>query len=232
MSEFKTCSDLDVWRRDIVAHISGCLQGALAARGSAVLCVSGGSTPVPIYNALSEQDLDWANVDIALVDERWVEPDHSASNEKLIRETLLINNAASARLTGMKLAGTHIDAEARLNENYNALGGLFDVVLLGLGSDGHTASLYPHAKGLSAALDTDKIVAAITANRSEVSGEYVERMTLTGPAIASAKSIILALRGKEKKRVWESALLPGDNHDMPIRVFNELDSLTVYWVAS
>lgn len=227
------CETQDQWEHEITSAISNALQAAIKLRGKASLVVSGGSTPKPIYELLSQEDLDWKNVHIALADERWVEPDHPASNEKLIRETLLKNKAKAASFIPMKTAHTSPqEAVTFVNEAYKTLSFPFDVVLLGMGPDGHTASLFPHAASLSLALNTEDIVAPIKAQKSGVTGVHLDRMTLTGPSIATTRTIILALKGQEKKKAYNQANICQDAHEMPVSLFLKADNFNAYWTPS
>ena len=228
-----TCDSPDQWIDDIVEVITESLETGIRTRGRASLLVSGGLTPVPIFRKLNVQNPDWSKVDIALVDERWVPPHHPASNEKLVRETLLVNKAGSASFTGMKTGhGSPREAVDRIEEAYTRLPRPIDIVLLGMGVDGHTASLFPNARGLARALNTSSMVAAVTARKSQVTGEHIERMTLTGPAIGCSRTVILALRGDKKRHVLEEAQKPGDSHNMPIRAVLGGSNLRIYWTDS
>lgn len=228
------CSTHEEWRHRITSSILKTLSTAIKLRGKASFLVSGGSTPRSIYEKLSgEEGLDWNRVHLALVDERWVDPDHQASNEKLIRETLLQGKPSASLFTEMKSdhATPHLAADS-INEAYQKLPFPFDVVLLGMGSDGHTASLFPFSTGLENAINTVDIVAPITARKSSVTGNHLNRMTLTGPAIATAQSVILALKGEGKKIAYDQALNCEDIHAMPVSIFLGADNLVTYWTES
>lgn len=210
------------------------LAQALASSGKATLLVSGGSTPAPLYEALSSADLDWVNIHIALVDERWVNKQHNASNEALICRSLLINNASRAPFTGMKTAAARaLDGCAETETLYRALPRPFTLAILGMGNDGHTASLFPHAEGLSAALNTssEQLTAAILAKQSEVTGLNTERLTLTLAGLLQAQRLIMLVTGAEKLSVFRAALAGGPVADMPVRAILLQDKVPVnlYW---
>jgi 6-phosphogluconolactonase len=210
------------------------LAEALAGNGSATLLVSGGSTPAPLYEALSLSDLNWKNIHVALVDERWVDREHGASNEALIYRALLINNARQAPFVGMKTqAARAADGCAETEARYRNLPRPFTVSILGMGSDGHTASLFPHAEGLAEALATESglLTAAIVAKRSAVTGPNTERLTLTLTGLLQSERLILLLTGEDKLAVFRVAQADGAVEDMPVRALLRQDKVPVelYW---
>jgi len=213
----------------LAARIAGLLREGVHRRGQATLAVSGGSTPVPLFGRLAETDLPWDKVTVSLVDERWVEPKDPDSNEHLVRTRLLRHKAAAARFVPMKTP----DATARQGEATCALlqqeiPRPCDCLILGMGNDGHTASLFPGAANLETAVDlhSGRICMAI----QPPSVPY-ERMTLTLPAILASRQIFLHLQGEEKKKVLALAQAAGDARQMPIRYVlrQETTPLTVYW---
>ena len=209
-----------------------CLEQALNARGHATLLLSGGSTPAPLYRALSGADLDWSAVDVALVDERWVERDDPASNERMLRETLLQGPAAAARFTGMKNNHPNpFTGEAECNRAYARLRLPFDAALLGMGPDGHTASLFPNAEGLADALGKQLHCAGIRAQRSEVTGTHLERMTMTPWSLLQCRRLLLLITGEEKWAVYCRARQNGANDALPVSLLLQQDRVpvTVYW---
>ncbi len=209
---------------DMEAHlawlIAAGLKLALAKTGAASLALSGGSTPRGLYTRLSRVKLDWQNVQVTLVDERFVPPDHKASNEFLVRETLLQDRAAKAQFHGLWREGETIEKAAQsCDDALRKLSSPFDVTVLGMGDDGHTASWFPNAQGLAAALDpkTDRLCLPIMAQNCLVAGEHVHRLTLTLPVIAKARLCVLALRGEGKAATYARALEDGPVEAMPMR---------------
>ncbi|CAG1021015.1 6-phosphogluconolactonase [Methylococcales bacterium] len=218
----------------LVAECQDVLSEAISKHGAATLLVSGGGTPAPLYEALSKTELNWKKIKIALVDERWVDQDHAASNEALIRRTLLINNAKTAEFTGMKTAAKTANAgQAETEVLYRKLPQPFSLAIVGMGPDGHTASLFPHAKGLAGALntDSDNLTAAISANQTEVTGSNTERLTLTLPALLKTDRVIILFTGEDKLAVFSAAQQPGPIEDMPIRALLHQEQVPVelYW---
>jgi 6-phosphogluconolactonase len=215
----------------LVDRIAELLSQAIAERGQASFLVSGGSSPRAVYEALAERDLDWSKVVVALVDERWVPFEHAASNEAFIRKHLLRTNAAAASFVVMKTDdSTAALGLATCEARYAALPGDADVCLLGMGSDGHTASLFPHAKGLDLAMSlaTTARCAVIHAHASEVTGAHTERMTLTRAYLARAKKRILLISGPEKRDVYNAVKANHDSSATPVSAFLQTE-LDVYW---
>ena len=208
--------------------IADALIDAIARRGSAVFMGSGGRTPGPIYETLSEADLDWARVQIGLCDERWVDVDHAASNGAMIQQPLIQNKAAAATYIAMKVAGDDpFAATDAVNELYIDAS-LTDVMLLGMGPDAHTLSWFAGGRGYESAIDPDttSVVAAVEAIESIVTGPNLLRMTLTQPCVAYARRVLLLITGADKRAVFESAPV-----DAPISHMNRAagDALTVFY---
>lgn len=218
----------------VAQAIATSLADALQARGQASLAVSGGTTPAAAYALLSEADLDWSAVTVGLVDERWVETSDPRSNENLLRQHLLQNKAAATRLLGMKTdARSPMGAIPEISQCYQALSEL-DVVVLGMGEDGHTASWFPNSIGLAAALDVSNPdpVCAIDATGSAVAGDYPQRLTLTASAIARAKRAFLLIFGDRKMDVLTASLDDGGSLvSLPINHAIGLlgDRLSIHW---
>lgn len=209
---FSSSIELAVNLADVVAAR---LAGALSARKQASLVVSGGSTPKPLFNELSRKKIDWHNVTITLADERWVETTDSSSNEHLVRSLLLQNEAAGARFIGLKNSASFAaDGEQVSHEALNAIPRPFDTVILGMGDDGHTASLFPGAKRLSMAMDIQSGRNCIALTPPDAPHD---RMTLTLPALLDSREIILHVTGDRKKTILDRALVEVAPNDMPIR---------------
>lgn len=213
-------------------HTVSALQEAIAERDTASFLVSGGSSPAPIYKRLSEADLAWDKVQVALVDERWVDIDHDKSNEAFIRQTLMQNKAAQATLLGMKNSALSAgDGVAKCESDYQKLPSPFDVTVLGMGPDGHTASLFPHAQGLAESLETTNLCCAINAIKSEVTGDCTERMSLSLKGILNSRHLLLLISGDEKLATYRAALAGDDINEMPVRAVLQQSQVPVivYW---
>jgi 6-phosphogluconolactonase len=214
---------------ELADRIAIALTKSIAAHGHASLAVSGGSTPVQLFERLSEMNLPWQKVFITLVDERWVDPSELDSNERLVRQHLLQNRAAPATLIGLKnAAATAREGEAECEQRLHEVLRPFTTLILGMGNDGHTASLFPQAEQLPLATDMDsgKTCLAITPAAAPH-----DRMTLTLPAILNAEEIILHITGQEKKEVLAKAQAAGPAEEMPIRFVlrQQTTSVTIYW---
>ncbi|MFA7316563.1 MAG: 6-phosphogluconolactonase [Sulfuricella sp.] len=229
MPEFKEFNDSATLVAALANQVAELLRSGIRERGRASLAVSGGSTPVPFFAALSEMALDWEKVVITLADERWVDPAEADSNEHLVRRHLLQNRAAAASFVGLKTgAATAVQGEQECEDRLALLPRPFDALILGMGNDGHTASLFPQAArlGEALALDSGKLCMGITPPVAPH-----ERMTLTLPALLHSRRIILHLVGAEKRAVYERALANGPVAEMPIRaVLGQTTApVTVFW---
>lgn len=205
------------------------LNQAITAKGHAVLVVSGGTTPVQLFDVLSMQDVSWKQVMITLVDDRFVAPDNARSNEKLVREHLLQNNATQAVFVSLYGPAQNASVAAVTAANrIDAIPKPFDVVVLGMGNDGHTASFFRGGNRLDQAIDpeTRAIVLPMVA---EGAGE--PRLTLTLPLLTSANLLILHIEGQKKLAVLEEALAGDDVMQMPVRAIfaHAKQPVQVYW---
>jgi 6-phosphogluconolactonase len=182
--------------------IADALNQAIAARGAACAALSGGATPEPAYRALAALPLDWPRVTFLLVDERFVPPDHAASNEGMLRRALAPALNAGARLVPMFAANASLaEAARRANENYARQ--RIDIALLGMGEDGHVASWFPHSPELEAALDAANGATVIAVHAPGAAGSS-ERLTMTLAAIARAKQRLLLIAGPAKRALIEN----------------------------
>jgi 6-phosphogluconolactonase len=204
------------------------LRQAIAERGAALLAVSGGTTPQLYFAALSQEPIDWSRVTVTLVDERRVPDDHPRSNARLVRQNLLLNLAAAAQFA--PLADSRLTAEQELAAARARIAALpmpADLVVLGMGDDGHTASWFPGGVGLAEAMDSAAraLVAPISAP-----GAAEPRLTLTGRVVLRARRIALQIEGPNKQATLARALQDGPVEDMPIRAVlrQAADRLTIF----
>ncbi|MGP0172514.1 6-phosphogluconolactonase [Pseudomonas sp. NCHU5208] len=206
-------------------QVAAALREAVAERGHATLVVSGGRSPVAFFQALSAQALPWNKVLVSLADERWVPVSHADSNEALVRRHLLQGPAAEAHLLGLYRSAGSLEQAAELTEQ--ALRELppIDVLVLGMGTDGHTASLFPGSPNLPQALQADCPRRCLPMLAPSVPHQ---RLTLTLPVLKAARLQILAIEGQNKLAVLEQALQQRDPHSMPINAFIDAP-LNIYW---
>lgn len=226
MREFESSAEL---ARALADRVRLFLTSAMEIQGRAVLAVSGGSTPVPVFEELAASALDWKNVTITLVDERYVPPDHPRSNEKLVREHLLKGNAAAARFVPLfdPSAASLTSAADNASSSIRQLGKI-DASILGMGVDGHTASFFPGGDNLAVALDMAS-PRHVVAMRAAGAGE--PRLTLTLPVIVGSAFLALHVEGAHKRETLELAMTAGPAETLPIRAV--LDSagarLEIFW---
>lgn len=225
LMEFENPSALDV---ALVSKVTKLLTRAINEKGTTSLVVSGGRTPVAFYHLLSQQILDWSKVVVTLADERWVEADHSESNEKLVRENLLINEAHTAKFIPLK--NSAIDAvtgEERAERDIDPIG-QFTLVILGMGADGHTASLFPGAETLELGLDMNSGRTAIAVTPPAAPHQ---RMSLTLPRLLNSQQIIIHISGAGKQNVLQAAQAGNDVAKLPVRAIlnQQVAPLSIFW---
>jgi len=224
---FTDCHALAVALAERVAE---CLGAAIAERGHALLAVSGGATPLHFFEQISRIELDWAKVQVTLVDERWVGEQDPRSNARLVRTRLLQHAAAAASFVPLyRAAGTPEAAQAEIAGRIDALPLPFDAVILGMGLDGHTASFFPDGDRLGEALDP-AADAPVLPMRAPGAGE--PRITLSLATLLKARALFVHIEGEAKRRVFADAQLGlGIGAGYPIRAV--LDQATVpvavYW---
>jgi 6-phosphogluconolactonase len=208
-------ADIETLSQELAARIAAILGAAIAARGLASLVVSGGRSPVRLFEILRSQPLDWSRACIALADERWVLPTDAASNEHLVRSTLLKGSAASARFHGLKNGAPTPDLGAvSAWQTFARVPRPFDTVILGMGDDGHTASLFPGSPNLPSALNASA-AAGCVGMWSPVPPQ--PRLSLNLSALLDSRRVVLLIGGESKSRTLAAAYAPGPVQDMPVR---------------
>ena len=204
------------------------LSAAIEARGTALLAVSGGRTPVRFFEALARRGIDWPKVTVTLVDERFVPPSSERSNARLVKEHLLQHEAARARFVGLFHGTESVEEAARFaSREIGALKLPLDVAVLGMGADGHTASFFPDAEGLDRLLSPREEQTVLPVH-AKSAGE--PRLTLALPVLAAARFAALHIEGAEKKAVFEGAMVRHSD-PLPIRTVIEhcLEPVNVFW---
>lgn len=219
-----TYPDSEMMMMDLANVLAGELERALVGDDRATIAVTGGETPGPMFDVLCAADLEWDRVDVMLTDERWVPEESPRSNTRLVKDRLLVNRAAAAN---------YLPLYAPADEPEHAVEGLelaieqrlpISVLILGMGADMHTASLFPGSDDLNAALHGERILYPVRAE-----GIPEPRVTLSARVLNGAIAKHLVIVGKEKRDALERArhLKP---EEAPIAAF--LSGLTVHWAES
>jgi 6-phosphogluconolactonase len=213
----------------LAADIAAALEEGLSKGRAASLVVAGGRTPAPIFEALSAIELDWEDVWVSLTDERWVDTHVDGSNEYLLRQHLLRNQAAKANLVGLK--NKFPDPKAGAAAAWSAVSAVprpFDFVLLGMGDDGHMASLFPDSPGLAQGLDLKQPPGCIAAVGA---AEPRARLSLNLRALLDCRQIAVLIMGSGKWETYQRARAPGPVTQMPVRALSLQQNVpvTVYW---
>ena len=220
--DFQSYPDREMLAIDLANKLSGDLRTILTHEDRVVLAVPGGTSPGPVFDVLCAAHLDWDRVDVMLTDERWVPEDSPRSNTRLIRERLLVDRAAKARLLPLYVP-THEPEEVLAELETQIANELpLAVVLLGMGADMHTASIFPEADRLNAALAPNAPV--LVAMRAP--GAPEPRITLSARVLNDALRKHVLIFGTEKREALERAqgMLP---EDAPINAV--LNGATVHW---
>lgn len=215
-------ADRDMLAIVVANALAGELEAALLHNETIALAVPGGTTPGPVFDVLCAADLAWDRVRVLPTDERCVPADHDRSNERLIRDRLLINRASVAEYIPLYVPVAEPEAALAEIESLIAPVLPLSVLVLGMGEDMHTASLFPGMSGLQAALDGRAPTLAVARPQTQPEA----RITLTAPVLEGALSKHLILYGDAKRDALERALtLPPE--DAPIAAV--LSGTTVHW---
>jgi len=222
---FVSRSDLDA---QMGKDVERQLAEGIELRGKASLVVSGGSTPKGFFQVLSRKAIDWSKVTVTLADDRWVPPHHEDSNDRLVRENLLQGPASVAHFIPLVNDDAHPRTAVALLSEHLAKLGTVDVMILGMGGDGHFASLFPDSDTVEAGLDLDNEDTLIAVDPPVAPHA---RMSMTLPRILDSRQLILHIVGEEKRTVLESADLEAPPETLPITALMAQESLlvNVYW---
>ena len=216
VSSYHSYDTSDVVARELSRQVADDIRLTLDERGHAKIAVSGGTTPLLFFDYLSREELDWTRTTITLVDDRCVPVDHERSNEGLVRERLLINNAQKAEFDPIlgRSGETLLDPPC-------------DVTVLGMGADGHTASLFANGNNYSKAINPDTAIGYMDMDSPDLPES---RITMTLPNIVQSKNLYLHIEGQEKADVLENAL---NSPAFPIHhiVRHPATRLKVRWAA-
>ena len=213
----------------IAEAISDRVSARLATTDDAAIVVSGGSTPRRSFEMLSRIEIDWMRLHIVPSDERWVEPSAVDSNERMIRETLLAGRGADAQLLTMYSASTSIDDRCReLSDHLQTLPLPFCVSLLGMGEDGHFASLFPDAANLDKGLQHESSDWCMPVSTT---ASPHPRISLTLSALLNSEEILLLIFGDKKRHVFEQALAGSGNYPVSQLLRQSTTPVHTYWAA-
>jgi len=201
------------------------LRAAIAAKGQACVVLSGGRSPVPFLEKLASEPLDWAKVTVSLADERWVPVEHVDSNAGLLKKYLLQGPAAKAKFLSLYSAAANLEDAAEQADRLLAELPAIDVLVLGMGDDGHTASLFPNSPNLSEALQADGTRRCWPMLAPPVPRQ---RLTMSRALLATANYTVLSISGSSKLTTLSAALASNDVAAMPIRAFLQ-PTLEIYW---
>ena len=201
------------------------LNEAIAKQGVATLVVSGGRSPVAFFQSLIKQPIDWSKVVVSLADERWVPVEHADSNAGLLKKNLLQGPAAKARFVGLYNVAASLEAAAEQADRTLAELPPIDVLILGMGDDGHTASLFPGSPNLTQALQLDNARRCWPMLAPTVPHQ---RLSMSRSLLASARNIVLSIQGQAKLNTLNEALGGTDIAALPIRAFLQ-PTLEIYW---
>lgn len=176
------------------------LRSGIDVRGRASLIATGGRSPHGTYDRLTDTSIDWSRVTVSLSDDRFVPPDDPASNEKLVRERLLVGRAAPARFLPLRHDAATPQASADLAEPLLSALAPYDMLLLGMGEDGHVASLIPGSPVLETGMDMAG-TRAVLGVPAGVGTPPLARITLTLPALAAARMTLILIAGERKREI-------------------------------
>ena len=224
MSDWHAFPDRESLDEALAAYVVSRLQQGITERGTAHLVVSGGSTPINLFSILADADVEWGRVVVLLADERWVQVDHEDSNERLVRQTLLTGKAKSAQF--WSLLPSPDDEITNISGLTSLLRSLprFDVVLLGMGEDAHTASLFPCSTALREGLTTEQ-GALITRPRNAPH----QRVSMSKRRLQATEHGVIHIVGERKKTVLEMASKSKDETRYPISAFLGPAGFDCWW---
>lgn len=228
-SRLHSFSDRPTLAKALAEAVAATLRNGIETRGTASIAVSGGSTPKVFFETLSGTDLDWEKVTITLVDERFVPADNPRSNHLLVATHLMKDKAAAAHFLPLYREAASAQAAAdAVTRDLDSLALPFDVAILGMGTDGHTASFFPGGDHLEQSLDLTMPRQVLT---MEAEGAGEPRLTFSFSALNDARLLVLHIEGQEKKDVLDKALSGSNELEMPIRaVLNRAQTpLDIYW---
>jgi 6-phosphogluconolactonase len=228
MIHFHEFSSAEPLNAALAASAATLLREAISNRGNASLIVSGGKSPIGFFTALAKADLAWNCVAISLADERWVTAESADSNENLARKHLLVDRAAQAKFVGLMSAeATPAAAVAERTEAVLGIPRPFSLVVLGMGEDGHTASLFPGDRALAQAIDPQAAPALVAIAQPPAPAAPYARISMNLAAILNADRIALMISGEAKRKIYAQALHGASPMQYPIAAVLQQDRVPV-----
>ncbi|MCH2190433.1 MAG: 6-phosphogluconolactonase [Gammaproteobacteria bacterium] len=229
-------ADAQSLAENLAGELVGKIREAINSNGSAVIALSGGSTPKPLFRVLAQHDIEWSKVIITLVDERWVPEEHELSNAAFMRENLFDLIPEEVQFVPLYQQAQTVEASFQLVLNEfcavteSTLDNLraFDIVILGMGGDGHTASFFPDADNVSDLISIEIDKPLLTCSSAST---QVERITWSLPVLLNTSFLALHFTGQEKLAVFEAAAAGGKTEELPIRcaIFQNQTPLHIYY---
>lgn len=218
------------WAQAAAQEIGSAISEDISTQGQAHLLVSGGTTPAPVYETLAKLPLEWAKISVGLVDERWNPSDPHASNAWLLQNHFL-RFAPHVSFTSLVTEGYSLEECVNQANHRAKTAPPASVAVLGMGNDGHTASLFPEASDLASAVHSAHPYAALRADGCPVAAPWTTRITLTPMGLANSRRRILLLRGHTKRDVLDAALASKDALRYPIlyAIGQPAPALHVFW---
>lgn len=213
--QFHSFEDANLLNSTLAQQIKETLDAAVKQRGQAYLVVSGGKTPVELFKVLAQTKMPWNKVTITLADERCVGVEHKDRNERLVKHFLLQHEARKANF--LSLYDEQIHSTESLQKTACAIASLptFDAVILGMGEDGHTASLFPCSNELGRGMDDDAEPVLLVTPKTALH----QRVSLSKKRLLNSRVIFLPLVGQKKRSVFTQALAEHNPMLMPISAF-------------
>ena len=231
-AEWWDYEDMDEFAAAVAGDVAFVIESAIDARGSAVIALAGGKTPLPILHKLAEHKLNWKKVMIVPTDERLVPLDNPLSNAAMLAKIFLPKGARVIPISTEKAADYHLAGSAA-SARFDDLHWPLDLVWLGMGEDGHTASIF-NGPDLEDALTAPPERKAVGVMPDPLPADApVARVTLTRASIQSAKTVTIVLTGDKKRALLEQAIEEGDSSALPIgRVLAGLETpVDIHWCA-
>ena len=226
----KKFENKEVLNRLLAQEIVTALDDAVREKGRACIAFSGGSTPVGLFNQLREMDVDWSKVKITLVDDRWVPEQHEDSNAGLLKKHLLTDEFYK-QFVSLVTEGAQpgaFEAIEQVDEKLKNELAELDVVVLGMGGDGHTASFFPGSPQLDQALDMENQQWCVA---TEPTNADHDRITLTLPFLLASQKLLLHITGENKWKVLQEAMEQDSEQQYPVCsvIHQDKAPLTVFY---